>query len=420
MKHLGSLLPGTRRRASAERVVRAWRDDSLKLYPTIGLTPSRLLALLQAADGGQPQAQFELGADMLQRWPRLAAVEATRRLALTGLDWEIVPATAEGRSARERARAEQGAALCRRALARLERLREALSHLASALAHGLSVCELVWERGDPVDIVPVPHARLVGDPVEPWRIRVRTEDEPAGGPALDEQPSKWIVHQPRPVPGRPFEGGLLRASALLFLAQNLSFKDWLIFSQVAGMPIRVAQFDPGTPDADKRELLRMLEALNTDAVAVVGKNVDLRFIDAAKSESRPYAALQEYCNTEVTILWLGQSLTTDIRSGGSRAAAEVHDRVREDLLADDMAQEAASIRRGLLAPIVRSALGPDAPVPQFRRALVQTVDTRSLAETLAVAVNELGLPVSQPWVHASLGIPEPRSGEPVLAGRGGR
>ncbi len=93
LKPLGSLLPGRRvAPAASGRIMRPWRDDSFHAYPTVGLTPSRALSFIQQADGGLPQMQFELFSEMLQKWPRLAAVENTRRLALTGLDWDIAAA----------------------------------------------------------------------------------------------------------------------------------------------------------------------------------------------------------------------------------------------------------------------------------------------------------------------------------------
>jgi phage gp29-like protein len=162
----------------------------------------------------------------------------------------------------------------------------------------------------------------------------------------------------------------------------------------------------------------MLEALGTDAVAAFGKNIDLKVIEAARGGSQPYRTLQDYCNTEITILWLGQHLTTDIRTSGSRAAAEIHDRVREDLLVDDITSESQTIRRDVLTPLVRARCGSDAPVPGFRRSLIQSVDTKVLADTLAVAVNELGLSVPATWAHAALGIPQPKSDEATLP-RGG-
>lgn len=396
---LGSFLPRRPERATSGRVLLPWRADAQRSYPTVGLTPARALSLTRAADAGQPEQQYELYSEMLQKWPRLAAVEATRRLALTGLNWEVTP---DGRVASRDAL--EVAAYCQDALAKVEGLDAALDHLASATGYGIAVAELIWEAGQLKEVAPAPYSRLILDVNEPWRIRVRTEDEPVHGIAIDEQPFKWIVHRPRVAPGRPLDGGLLRRSVLLFLAQNFSFKDWLAFSQIAGMPMRVAQFDPGMTDADKRELLRMLESMGTEAAAVFSKAVELQFVEASSSQ-RPYQPLQDYCNTEVTILWLGQHLTTDLRGSGSRAAAEIHDRVREDLLVDDIATEGRSIRRDVLRPMVLARFGPNALVPRFRRTLSQAVDTRVLADTLSVAVNQLGMTVPQAWAHEALGIP---------------
>ncbi len=93
--------------------------------------------------------------------------------------------------------------------------------------------------------------------------------------------------------------------------------------------------------------------------------------------------MREYCNTEITILWLGQHLTTDVQGSGSRAAAEVHDRVREDLLVDDIADEGLTIRRDLLTCWC-AKFGDATPVPLFGRSLPQSIDSKKLAETLAI------------------------------------
>lgn len=428
---LGSLLPARRRRPGGTRRIRPWREDAQPLYPLAAFSPTQARACLQAADAGAPQMQFELFREMLRCWPRLAAVEQTRRLALTGLDWEIVPDARAGacddrdQSAAQHADAsiadsaartesDRVCAHCREELARLERLPDVLNHLAAAIGAGLAVAEIVWERGRIVDLVPVPYTRLIADPQSPWRIRIRTQDEPTDGLPLDAAPHKWIVHAPRAVTGRPFAAGLLRASTALFVAQHLSLRDWLVYSQVAGMPTRVAQVDPGLSQAEQNQVAAALQSLGTDAYAVLSRNVELTLLESTRSGQPPYPAIQDHCNTEVTILWLGQHLTTDLRSSGSRAAAEVHDRVREDLLVQDIADEGATLRRDLLAPLVRARFGDGVPVPRFRRAIVQSVDTRTLADTLAVAVNQLGVRVPRRWLHQALGIPEPTAGEAVV------
>jgi phage gp29-like protein len=203
VKKLGSLLPRRRAETDArQRIIRPWREDTFHAYPSVGLTPARVLSFLHAADAGSPQMQFELFGEMLQKWPRLAAVEATRRLALTGLDWEIEPGQSSGRDASSGRAAEEAAEYCRTILASIERFRDVLDHLANAIGHGIAVAELVWDSGKLIDLVPVPYSRLISDVNEPWRLRVRTEEEQSVGVALDEHPAKWIVHQPRAVPGR--------------------------------------------------------------------------------------------------------------------------------------------------------------------------------------------------------------------------
>lgn len=335
LKSVGSLLAGsadqsnTRASAADARLIQPWRDDSLRSHPSVGLTPARALAFVHAADAGRPAELFELYDEMLQKWPRLAAVEATRRLALTGLEWDLAAPwsrrgssldggggsaggfsdddpraanderTGSSKSKRgERASNAATVEFCKDQLTRLNSFDAALDHLAVAIGHGLAVAEIVWEQGRVVDVVPVPHSRLIAGSDEPWRLRVLTDEHPTDGAPLDVLPNKWIVHRPRSSKGATFGGGLLRASLLLYVAQNLSFKDWLVYSQLAGMPVRVAHFEPGTPESDRKALLNMLESLGTDAVAVLSKAVDLKLLETARGGEKPYQAIQDYCNTE--------------------------------------------------------------------------------------------------------------------------
>ncbi len=253
---VGALVPlGRQRRRMTERVIVPRREDFERAYPSIGLTPSRVLAILQSADHGAPQLQFELFGEMLQKWPRLAAVEATRRLALTGLEWEIVADGAMDEAHGEEAM--RAAEYCRTVLHSISTFSQVLDHLAHAIGYGIGAAELVWERGALVDIVPVPFSRLSADWQEPWRLRVRTEDDPGGGVALDEAANKWIVHQPTSLPGRHFDGGLLRASALLYLAHQQRLAE----SELQGLADLFADrghaaacraYEIGTPEADKQ------------------------------------------------------------------------------------------------------------------------------------------------------------------------
>lgn len=381
----------------------AWRD-----YPADGLTPARLAAILKAADEGLLSEPMQLYEQMEEKDAHLFSVAGTRRLALTGLEWEIVPAS-EVRPEQDGALAREAADYCAGVLAAIETFDEALQHLALAVGRNIAVAELVWDfdPGAPghrvIDVVPVDFTRLVFDDVD--RLRILTDDEPVAG--IAPPPNKFVVHTPFAVSGHPSRGGLLRVTALAFLGKNYALKDWLTFVEIFGMPVRIARYDPSASVQEKRELLDMLRSLGSDAAGVFSKAVELEIVEANRgTPTPPYEALVNFLNREMTKAWLGQTLTVDMAGqGGSLAAAEVHDRVRLDIRQDDIRREGRTIRRDILRPLVQFKFGRDVPVPYFRRKLSPPRDLKQLAEVLSIAAKDLGVQVPQRWLHETLGIP---------------
>ncbi len=388
-------------------------------YPGAGLTPSRLAAILREADDGSLSSAMQLFEEMEEKDPHLFAVANTRRLALTGLPWQVVSA-AEVRDGVDRSAAEEAAAYAREVLAELPGFEESLQHLSLAVGRNVAVAELVWDFVDGslqvVDVAPVAFTRLAFD--EFSRLRILTESEPEEG--IEPAPNKFIVHTPHSVSGFPQRGGLLRVTAMAYLAKNLALKDWMIFAEVFGMPVRIARYEPGATPEEKRELLSMLESLGSNAAGIFSRAVELQVIEANRGTAGPpYERLVEFLNREMSKAWLGQTLTTDVAGQrGSFAASAVHENVRRDVLADDIRKEGRTIRRDLLAPLVRFRFGPDAPVPYFRRKVSPPDGPRELAELLDLAVNRLGAAVPQGWAHEALGIPRAAAEEAVLPGRG--
>src|SRR6478672_574899 len=64
-----------------------WRD-----YPADGLTPSRLISILRAADDGSIEQAMSLYEQMEEKDAHLYSVAQTLRLAITGLSWQIASA----------------------------------------------------------------------------------------------------------------------------------------------------------------------------------------------------------------------------------------------------------------------------------------------------------------------------------------
>lgn len=393
------------------QVVMPRREDSVRDYPSAGLTPSRLTAILREADEGQLSTAMQLYEEMEEKDPHLFAIANTRRLALTGLSWRIAPAAVtDGHEAL----AARCATYCQEVVNRIDSLDEVLQHLSLALGRNIAVAEIVWDIVDgaprPVGLFPVDFTRLVFDELD--RPRVLTAESPREGIALSR--GKFIVHAPHSASGvtvgggHAQRGGLLRVTALAYLAKQMALKDWMIFAEVFGMPIRIARYEPSATPEEKREMLRMLESLGSNAAGIFSRAVELQIVESNRQASGgPYERLLDFLNREMSKAWLGQTLTTDIAGqSGSVAASRVHEQVRQDILLDDLRKEARTMRRDLLAPMTRLKFGPDAPVPLFVREVRGTEDKVTLANVLDVAINRLGITVPEAWARRALGIPE--------------
>ncbi len=393
----------------------AWRD-----YPSSNLTPKRLMAILREADAGSLSSAMQLYEEMEEKDPHLYAVANTRRLAATGLEWTIQPDRQAATAQREQAR--KAADYCRDVLTRIDAFDDVLQHLALATGRNIAIAELIWGESANtvtlVDVAPVDFTRIVFDALD--RPRILTEEEKFDGIALT--PHKFIVHTPQCTSGHPARGGLLRVTALVYLAKNLALKDWMIFSEVFGMPVRVARYEPSASPEEKRELLEMLESLGSNAAGIFSRAVDLQIVETNRGGSKgtPYDTLIEFLNREISKAWLGQTLTTDTTGArGTFAASNVHEQVRRDILADDLRREARTIRRDILTPLARFRFGPDVPVPRFARHVRRTGSARELADLLDVAVNDLGFRVPLDWAHESLGLPRAADSATVLQGKQG-
>ncbi|MFH0981584.1 MAG: DUF935 family protein [Planctomycetota bacterium] len=392
-------------------------EDTFRDYPSAGLTPSRLAAILRDADAGSLSAAMQLYEEMEEKDPHLYAVANTRRLALTGLEWQVLSA-AQVREGVDRTAADEAAAFCREVLDELETFDEGLQHLSLALGRNLAVAELVWEqRGGQlrvVDFVPIDFTRIVFDDLD--RPRLLTADNLTDG--IELSPHKFVVHTPHSVSGHPARGGLLRVTAMAYLAKNLALKDWMIFMEIFGMPVRIARYEPSATADEKKELLHMLEALGSNAAGIFSRAVDLQILEANRgTQGPPYEKLVDFLNREISKAWLGQTLTTDVAGvSGVLSATMVHEQVRKDLRADDIRKEGRTIRRDLLAPLARFQFGPDVPVPYFTRKPERPQNLQELSSVLDAAVNRLGVRVPAGWAHDTLGIPQPADGEAVLGG----
>jgi phage gp29-like protein len=229
-------------------------------------------------------------------------------------------------------------------------------------------------------------------------------------------PYKFIVHFAKAKAGLPIRGGLARAAGWAYLFKNYVLKDWVTFAEVFGQPLRVGKYGAGATEQDKDTLLQAVANIGTDAAAIIPESMLIEFTEARQTGSAElYQSFCAYLDAQVSKAVLGQTLTTEIPQGaGSRAAAEVHDTVRRDIISADARRLAATINRDLIKPIVDLNLGPRRNYPRLGLGIADDAEVSDFVD-IVTKLADHGMRIGQRTILRRLGMSEPEEGEPILA-----
>jgi phage gp29-like protein len=374
--------------------------DRWSLYPSVGLTPYRLAEIFQLADLGDVYLQMELFGEMEEKDAHLAAILQTRKLAVAGKDYEVLPYSKD----------PEDAAISEfvgEAVYAIPKFEEAILDLLDAIGKGFALAEIIWEvsggRARVGELRWIPQKKVTfRQSLEP---RLLTLKEPWQGEALP--PWKVVYHRYKARSGYASRAGVLRAVGWMYLLKNFALKDWAAFNEVFGMPLRLGKYDPSSSQADREALVQAVRNLGSDAAGVISKATEVEFVEASSlgSKANPYQGMAEFCNREMSKAVLGQTLTSDTTgTTGTRAAAQVHDQVRRDLVEADATALATTLREQLLRPLVGFNFGWHRQVPWFRFRYEEEQDLKTLSEVYR-NLAALGVPLSPEHLSERFGVP---------------
>lgn len=414
------------------------------MHPSAGLTPEKLTSILWQAEFGDPFLYLELAEEMEEKDLHYLSVLSTRKHALSQLPMVIRPAS----SAPEDVRAADIASDI--VLGGVLNLESLVFDILDAIGKGFSISEIIWDTSGrewyPREITLRDPRWFLFDWISGEKPLVRTMGgemsaiDPRGGaghldPAMTARtggngrgpwngmqpfteplrPFKFIVHFARAKSGLPIRGGLARAAGWAYLFKNYLLKDWVTFAEVYGQPLRLGKYGPGASEEDKSALLRAVAGIGTDAAAIIPDSMVIEFTQARQAGSAElYERFCEYIDRQISKAVIGQTLTAELpRNGGSRAAAQVHDAVRRDILGADARGLAATLTRDLIKPIVDLNAGPRKKYPRIEFSMPDNEDAKTFADIVAELADR-GLRIGQDAVLERLGIPAATENEAVL------
>jgi len=277
-----------------------------------------------------------------------------RKRKLVMRDFEIKPAS----DARIDKKAAQ---LCEEQLRRLD-VNSLVLGLTDATLMGFSVGEAVWERdGGAIVAKKVPchdQRRFVfGADAEP---RLLTWSNMAWGEELP--PRKFIVHRFERLSSDPYGWGLGRILFwhVLFKREGVAF--WMKALERFATPLPVAKYPIGSLPDQQQNLLDAIAGALVEGALVVPAGTDVSFATAAVSGTLTHESWCRYWDEQTAETVVGQTLSTNIGSVGSKAAADSHKATEDELIDGDGELLGKTLQETLLDWIVGYNL-PDAQPP---------------------------------------------------------
>lgn len=375
-------------------------------YPADGLNPVRLASLLRAADAGDPVQYLELAETIEERDLHYLGVLGTRKRSVAQIEITVEAASEDpGHVAH--------ADMIRDWLKRDE-LSEELFDILDCIGKGYSFTEIIWDTSEGM----WQPLRLEWRDPRWFRFDRRDLATPLmlgeQGQELPLPPFKFIYATIKAKSGLALRSGIARAAAWAWMFKAFTQRDWAIFTQTYGQPLRVGKWASGASETDKDTLFSAVANIAGDCAAIIPESMTIEFVETKSvgASGDLYQKRSDWLDQQVSKAVLGQTATTDAIAGG-HAVGQEHRQVQQDIERADARALSAILNRDLIRPWIDLEFGPQKAYPRIVVARPETEDLTALATSLSKLV-PLGLRVSASDIRDRFSLAEPEDDDDVL------
>lgn len=278
-----------------------------------------------------------------------------------------------------------------------------IEEMMEAVAYGYSPLEVIWRSEGGRWVI----GDIVGKPPE-WfefnqenNLMFRTGV--IGTEALPK--NRFLIARHRPSYANPYGVKVFSKCYWPVIFKKNGFRWWTVFVEKYGGAFLYGKYPNNAGELYKNELLTSLERMAADAVAIAPEGAEITIESLANkgSVSNVHAEYIEAANKEISKAVLGQTLTTDIGSTGSYAAAQAHNLVRQDLAAADRKRISACFNR-LAAVWTYYNYGADVLPPVFE--FVKDEDLQQDRAERDVKLYALGWRPKKTYIEREYDIPQ--------------
>lgn len=243
------------------------------------------------------------------------------------------------------------------------------------------------------DLVPRKH-------VEPVRRLILSRQTDIQGMSWDEFSDLLFI-------GRDTDLGLLAKAAPWVIYKRNTTADWAQFSEVFGMPIQEYIYD--TDDEDARErALQDANSIGSLATFIHGKDTELQLREAGNKTGSAdvYERLVERCNSEISKLILGNTLTTESSDKGTQALGTVHKKVEESVAKADREYVLKVLNYDMTD--IFAHMGINTAGGKFCFPEKKDIDPNTEMSVLTQLHTTFSLPVDDDYLYEKFGVEKPK------------
>jgi len=373
-----------------------------------GMTPVRLARILRASANGDPLSYYELAENMEERDPHYLAVLATRKRSVGQLPITVKPASD---ASEHKKHAEYLQSWVDDGI-----LRASLFDILDAIGKGMSIMEIDWKTTasswTPRELIWRSPTFFDFDQHDGETVMLRE-----GAGRIDLEPAKFIIHRSKAKSGLTVRSGIARVAAWGWMFKSFTVKDWAIFCQNFGQPIRVGKYDSGATEEQKDVLWKAVSQIAGDCAAIIPNTMEIDFkeIGSKSASTDMFERRGDWFDRQVSKLVLGQTTTTDAISGG-HAVSKEHREVQEDIERSDAFDLSSTINLQLVRNMIAFKFGPQEHYPILTIGRPDEVPLDEFSRAFDIFAR-YGLELPKRYVYDRLGAPAPIDNEDTIGGQ---
>ena len=378
------------------------------------MRPERLGAVMRAADNGSSLEWQIVQEEIEELYPHYHAVLSKRRRQVCQLP---ITVKAAGDDPEHQRHAEFVQDWVESGV-----LQQALFDITDAIGKGFSVTEIVWDTGTrgyrPAELL-FREARFFeiswqdGETI--WLRSMSGATQETMGGFAELAPHKFLLHKHKSKSGLTIRAGVTRPIAFLWMYSMFTLRDWALFTQAYGMPIRVGRYGPEASATDKSILWRAVSSIAGDVAAIIPKSMEIEF--QKDTDRRGGAELYEkrldWMDRTTSKVVLGGTAGTDAIAGG-HAVGRQHRQVEQDVERFDAGLLGNSITRQIVQTMVALTFGPQDAYPTIQIGQPDQVPLNEFTAGIQAMV-PLGLKVRAREVRERYGLTAPEPEDELLA-----